>query len=64
MKYHEINQTRYKIILTHEQISKFCHYAEDQDDAQYLEYEQIFKNAEQTLEDLTLPLKGDKNETI
>ena len=54
------NLNRYKIVLTHEQIAKFCHYAEDQDDATYLEYEQIFKNAVPTDEPCTLPFEDKK----
>ena len=60
MRYFQNTLKRYKIVLTHETISKFIHYAEDNDDAMYLEFEQILKNAEETDELITIPLEEKK----
>lgn len=46
---------RYKIILTAEKIASFINYCEDTDDAYFMEFEQILKNAEKTTDGCTLP---------
>jgi len=46
---------RYKIVLTAEKIAEFVNYCENHDEAYFMEFEQILKNAEKTDDPCTLP---------
>lgn len=48
---------RFQIVLTAEKIASFINYCEDKDDAFFMEFEQILKNAEITGDPCTLPRK-------
>lgn len=63
MNFKEFNsKTRYKVIMTHEDIGRFIHHCEDTDDATFMEFEQIFKNAKKTKERETMPLEREDDD--
>ncbi len=59
-KFYMYQLKRFKIVLTAEKITEFINYCENHDDAYFMEFEQILKNAEKTTDGCTLPKKKEE----
>lgn len=60
-RFHMHQLQRFKIVLTAEKIAEFINYCENNDDAFFMEFEQILKNATMTTDGCTIPKKKEEN---